>query len=150
MTVQTTYGFIAPAVAGQIVDMYFNEIVSKLVETATGLGFGIAVGRGTGDNQCVVGGALGISVRELTREMDQRGAAAVTKYILGNAAAIMRKGHLYVTLGGDDAVDAGDGLGYIAATGVICAASATGATAVSNWYAESTGVVGDIIEIRLA
>jgi len=119
MTVQTEYAYIAPAVAGQIVDMYFNEIVSKLVEDATGLEFGIAVGRGTGDNQVLVAGTFGVSVRELTREMDKRGAGAVTKYIEGNSAAIMRQGHIYVTLAGDAPVLAGGLLGYVAVTGVI-------------------------------
>lgn len=150
MTIQTTYGFIAPAVAGQIVDMYFNEIVSKLVETADGLEFGVAVGRGTGDNQIVLGGDFGISVRELTREMDQRGAGAITKYILGNSAAVMRKGHVWALLaGGALGCVPGTVLGYVAADGTIGVGTDAAVTAVTNWIAESTAAVGELVEVRL-
>lgn len=152
MTVQTAYGFIAPAVAGQIVDMYFNEIVSKLVETAAGLEFGVAVGRGTGDNQVVLAGTYGISVRELTREMDKRGAGAVTKYVLGNAAAIMRKGHVWVKLdaGSTLGVSPGDAVHYMPVTGVLVDSTTATSVAIPGATFEGTAAAGELVEVRLA
>lgn len=151
MSVQTTYGLIVKAVAGQLVDMYFNEVVSKLVEDAAGMNFGKAVVQGTADEQVKLGiGSFGICVRELTREADSRGTGATTKYLQNNAAAVMRQGHIYVELITAAApVSPGDAVaalanGDIVATGTALSTDITGATF------EASAAAGDIVEIRLA
>lgn len=151
MTIQTTYGYIKSAVAGQLVDMYTNEIVSKLIEDVAGCAFGKAVVRGTADNQVKLGvGSFGIAVRELTREADKRGTGAATTYLYGNSAAILRKGHINVELGtAAGGVSAGDVVaalpdGTIVKTGTATAVDIAGATF------EEAGATGDIVEIRLA
>lgn len=151
MSVQTSYGLIAKAVAGQLRDTYFNEIVSRLVEDATGMEFGKAVVRGTGDDQCKLGvGSFGIAVRELSREMDKRGAGAVTKYNLNSSAAILRQGHIYVELITAAApVAAGDDVAAMA-NGDIVASGTASSTDIAGATFEAAASAGDVVEIRLA
>lgn len=151
-TVQTEYAYISTAVAGQLVDMYFNEVVSMIIEETDGVEFGKALVRGTNANQVSLGvGTFGIAVRELTREMDQRGSAAVTKYNDGNGAAVMRKGHIYVELDATSAASAVAG-GQVAALadGSIVTSGTTDATDISGATFEAAADAGDIVEIRLA
>lgn len=151
MTIQTTYGYIKPAVAGQLVDMYTNEIVSKKVSDAAGLLFGIAVDR-DGDLGVAAGSAgFGISVRELTREADVRGTGAITKYNQYNSAAILRKGHVYVELGtAAGGVAAGDVVAALTADGTIVKTGTALAVDITGATFESAAVTGDVVEIRLA
>jgi hypothetical protein len=107
------YGNIAFAVAGQIVDLYFHEIVSAEVKTAA-IVFGTPVAYES-DGTVValtdgtdVSAFKGIAVRELAREMNIRGALAVTEYVVGAVAGIMRKGHIYVTIADDALINMGN------------------------------------------
>lgn len=152
MSVQTTYGLIAKATEGQLVDMYFNEVVSRLIEDSAGIGFGKAVVRGTdADRQVKAGvGSFGITVRELTREMDKRGAGAVTKYIQNNAAAILRKGNVYIKLvTAATAVAAGDTVAALPNGDIVKSGTAT-AVDIAGATFEAAASEGDIVEIRLA
>lgn len=153
------YGNIAFAVAGQIVDLYFHEIVSAEVATAA-VEFGTPVnaeadGSVTGlTDGTVITGFKGIAVRELAREMDVRGVAGVTKYLVGNVAGIMRKGHIYVQMAADALVGATvgglvytkDGAFYGSANG----AATDGLVAIPNATFESIAAAGAIAEVRLA
>lgn len=153
------YGNIAFAIAGQIVDLYFHEIISAEVETAA-INFGTPVNYGTGSmvtelaDGTDITGFKGIAVRELAREMDIRGAQAVTKYNVGAVAGIMRKGHIYVALADDSAADAVIGAGVFTNGGLFygttAGASADGLVAIPNATYETAGTAGDIVEIRLA
>lgn len=139
------YGNIAFAVAGQIVDLYFHEIVSASVTEE--ITFGSVVSQNADGTVSLGGTFFGIAVRELAREMDVRGVAAVTKYVLGNTAGVMRKGHIYVTLAGATAAAIG-GAVYTDGSGAITAVVSD--TAIAGATFESAGVTGDIVQIRLA
>lgn len=153
------YGNIAFAVAGQIVDLYFHEIVSAEVATAD-IEFGVPVnfeadGTVTGlTDGTDITAFKGIAVRQLAREMDVRGAGAVTKYIVGNVAGIMRKGHIYVAVAADALVGATvggavytkDGAFYGSANG----AATDGLVAIPGASFETVAAAGSIAEVRLA
>lgn len=153
------YGNIAFAVAGQIVDLYFHEIVSAEVKTAE-IEFGVPVNaESDGTVTALTDGTAitafkGIAVRELAREMNVRGATAVTKYKVGAAAGIMRKGHIYVSVAADALVGAAIG-GLVYTKGGAFYGSANGAAtdglvAIPGATFESVAVAGAIAEIRLA
>lgn len=153
------YGNIAFAVAGQIVDLYFNEVVSAPVKTAA-IDFGSPVNfesDGTVTlltNGTAITGFKGIAVRELAREMDVRGVAAVTKYIVGAVAGIMRKGHIYVKVASDALVGAAIG-GLVYTKGGVFYGSANGAAtdglvAIPGATFESVASAGNVAELRLA
>lgn len=153
------YSNIAFAVAGQIVDLYFHEIVSAEVKTAA-IDFGSPVNQesdgsvtGLTDGTAVTG-FMGIAVRELAREMDVRGVAGVTKYKVGNVAGIMRKGHIYVQVAADALVGAAIG-GAVYTKGGLFYGSANGAAtdglvALTGVTFETVAAAGEIAEIRLA
>lgn len=153
------YGNIAFAVAGQIVDLYFHEIVSAQVKTAT-IEFGAPVAAeadGTVINLTDgtdVGSFKGIAVRELAREMDVRGSTAVTNYTVGSTAGIMRQGHIYVTIADDALVGATVG-GAVYTNGGAFYGSANGAAtdgleAIPGATFETVAAAGAVAEIRLA
>ena len=153
------YGNISFAVAGQIVDLYFHEIVSAEVKTAA-INFGTPVNaEADGTVTALTDGTAitafkGIAVRELAREMDIRGALAVTKYVVGAVAGIMRKGNIYVTVAADALVGATVG-GAVFTKGGLFYGSANGAAtdglvALPGITFESVAVAGAIAEIRLA
>lgn len=153
------YGNIAFAVAGQIVDLYFHEIVSAPVKT-TAVEFGQPVNAESDGTVTPLtdGTAItafkGIAVRELAREMDVRGADAVTKYEVGAVAGIMRKGHIYVQVAADALVGAAIG-GAVYTKGGAFYGSANGAAtdglvAIPDATFETVAAAGGIAEIRLA
>lgn len=151
------YGNIPFAVAGQIMDLYFHEIVSREVKDAT-LDFGAPVIQNADGTISVAtdgtaGVLFGIAVRELTREMDVRGYDGVTKYILGNVAAVMLKGHLYVQLAADSAADtAVEGAVYFSNGMFYGSALGSGAetlVAIPGAKYQSVGTAGDIVEVYL-
>lgn len=149
MSVQDTYGYIKLAVAGQLVDMYFNEVVSMILDEADGADFGAAVVRASESEVSLGIGSFGILVKELTREADARGAGAVTKYLDNNAVAVLRKGHIWVELGGSTSVTAGTQVAALA-TGVICDTGEVSSTDIPGATFETDGAVGDIVQVRIA
>ena len=153
------YGNIAFAVAGQIVDLYFNEIVSAPVKTAD-LEFGSPVNfESDGSVTLLTDGTAitafkGIAVRELAREMDVRGVAGVTKYLVGATAGIIRTGHIYVKVAADALVGAAIG-GLVYTKGGVYYGSANGAAtdglvALPGLTFETVATAGNVAEVRLA
>ena len=153
MSGQTSYDInTANAVAGQVADIGWNEIDSFLCEGAAGIGFGLAVSRGTNDGQALIGGdgtGIGITVRDLARE----GAAntGAVAYAEKETMAVMRFGSgskIFVAIptGGS----AGDPLNYNDTTGVIDAGAAVaGETDIAGATLEEDVVAGGIAKIRL-
>ena len=97
MSAQTSYSIKQPkAYAGLIYAQAPHDIVSRDVETVAGIGFGVAVSRGTNkERQIVAGGTefLGITIRSLDKE-----GAANTGAIQWNekeAAGVLRDGYIW-------------------------------------------------------
>lgn len=103
--------------AGMIADASLHDLVSKIVETAA-VAFGLAVGAGTADGSCKIGGTgfEGITVDDKTRPADQ--------YAVGEIASVAKKGVIWVTAS-TAGVNPAAPVTFTAATGVIGAGLAT-------------------------
>jgi len=150
MSVQTTYSIYTGArVHGSLSDLRDNEVESYLAEGA--VAFGVAVSRGTADNQVEVGGdgtGIGVAIRDLGREGVLR-TGALTGYADTEAVSVLRRGAINLTIpsGGS----AGDPLLYDDTTGVIDAGSAsTGETQIVGAELLETVSAGAVGACRLS
>jgi hypothetical protein len=151
MSVQTTYSLNQDvAYAGLLAEMNPKTVITKAVETAAGIDFGVVVSRGTADEQCVVGGdAAGIGIT--CRTLDREGAitTGAVKYDQYDDAAIITEGYVYVpiyTASGSP----GDDLFYNDTTGKIEVGTAsTGETQMNATLEETVSSSGQIALIRL-
>jgi hypothetical protein len=150
MSAQTSYEIKQPkAYAGLIYAQAPHDIVSRLVETVAGIGFGVAVSRGTDkERQVVVGGTdfLGITIRSLDKE-----GAANTGAIQWNeteSAGILRDGYIWATC--PAGCNPGDAVKYTNATGVLDAgAAAAGETQLDGATWETVAAAGELAVIRI-
>ena len=138
MAVQTAYNDrIATAYNGMVADQRLTEIISREVEDAT-LAIGRAVIQGTADDQVKVGAAgvyIGVTVKDVTLPPESGDV-----YQEGNTAAIITRGAIWVTVGGDVAAGAAV---YRDATGVLSATS-TDNTLVDNAMWGTTASNGNL------
>jgi len=150
MSAQVAYAISqAVAYAGLIFAQSPHDIVSRDVEGAAGIGFGVAVSRGTDkDRQAIIGGSdyLGVTVRALDRE----GAAnsGDIEYAETEAAAIMRDGYLWAIC--PTGCTPGAAVLFNDTTGILDAGTAGGGETQlngSSW--ESTTAAGALGIIRL-
>lgn len=129
MAVQTTYSDnIAPGTAGMIADMQASNVISRTVEIAAGIGFGIAVAPSATEGQVVLfagnsaNGFLGITARD--QSVDPENPDKFAQY---DNARILRKGPIWVNVTG--AVDPTD-TPYVNNTTGVISASSSGGTAI--------------------
>lgn len=150
MVAQTSYEINQPvAYAGLVFANAPSDIVSRLVETAAGIEFGVATSRGTDlERQIVVGGTnfSGITVRALDRE----GAAntAAIRYNETESAALMRFGYIWIVIpaGGNP----GDAVFYDDTTGIIDVGTAgAGETQLDGAQLDTITVAGELGVVRL-
>lgn len=114
MTRATTYTAPVKGVPGLLADDNPVFTISRAVETAAGIGFGLVCSRGTDkDKQIVLGGAtpLGIVCRS---QYYDNGAESVAQY---EEAKIIRCGFVYLNIA--TTANAGSALCYRTATGVV-------------------------------
>lgn len=136
--IQTSYPlYQAVAFEGMVANSIPRTVISRLVETAAGIGFGKVAVRGTADNQCRVAavglGFLGITIADPTQV-----GGTVDTYPQYAVAAIMTKGAVWVQA--SVAVADGDPVYFVPATGVLTNAS-SGNTLIPNavWDTTTTG-----------
>ncbi|PWT71217.1 MAG: hypothetical protein C5B60_11175 [Chloroflexi bacterium] len=135
--VQTDYApQIRAGVNGLIADEVDNSVQTYVVETAAGIGFGLAVSQGVNDIGCIVGGTLakflGITRRDMTLALAPVDPLSSTPLPLDTYgqrtnAGVMSRGHMWVVPGAT--VAAADPVYFVAATGQLTnSASGTAAT----------------------
>jgi len=116
--VQNSYSeTMRPAVAGMVANLTNADADTRIVETAAGIGFGLAVGQGAAARGAVLGAATaagfaGISIRDVG--LDPRDGDI---YRQGASSAVLTDGDIWVVTGG--AVAAGDNVVFEAATGIL-------------------------------
>jgi len=143
-TVQSTYSDnITAGVAGGIANEEPRVLISRTVEDAAGIAFGLGVIQGTADKGCVVGtgsaAIIGVTVRDQSVN-----PATPNLFDEDDTARIMTKGVIWaVNTGG---VVAGDIVHSLAAG----ALGKTGGTLVPNARWETTALTGVIAQLRLA
>lgn len=148
--VQSTYGDLAKAIAGQVADMNPQEIVSKIAEGA--ISYGYPVVRGTADNQgkipAATGGKfLGVCVRTLGGHSQSDNVIKVADEELAN---VMRSGYIWVIT--EQAVVAGDPVYFVHTTTVgkfRKDANTNLADAISGATFETSAAAGELVLIRL-
>lgn len=151
MSAQTTYAINqAIAYAGLIYAQAPKDVVSLIAEPAAGIGFGVAVQRGTdADKECDLAGAtafIGITVRDLAREgVANTGAIKYDQY---ETCAVMRKGYIWAVC--PTGCAPGDSVNYVDDTGVLdSGAAGAGETQLDGATWETTAAAGELAVIRL-
>ena len=151
MSAQTSYSINQnKAYAGLVYAQAPHDIVSRAVETAAGIGFGVAVARGTdADKQIDLAGSadfLGITIRSLEKE----GAAntAATQWNENETAGVLRKGYIWAVC--PAGCVPGNAVKYTDGTGVLDAGAAgAGETQLDGATWETTAAAGELAVIRL-
>ena len=147
--VQNSYSeTMRPAVAGMVANLTNADADTRIVETAAGIGFGLAVGQGAGVRGAVLGAAaaagfVGISIRDVV--LDPRDGDT---YRQGASSAVLTEGDIWVATGG--AVAAGDNVVFEAATGILSSLPADAthfAIAGARWMTGATN--GGLAVVRL-
>lgn len=140
---QGTYNTdFAAGYAGMIADTALCDVSSRIVENAV-VAFGLAVGRGTADGSCRLGGTgfEGITVADKSRDGND---TAVDQYDVGEMAGVIRKGTIWVTASTN--VSPADPVTFTAATGVIGAGLAT---TIAGAKFETTVTSGNLVRVYL-
>jgi hypothetical protein len=144
--VQTTYGTVhSPAVEGMVANMEDHNVITRVLESAAGIGFGKIAMRGTVDGTIKVSAAasdyLGITVLDTTQAQDS--------FLQYANVPVMTKGVIWVTAGAT--VVQGDPVYYVPATGVLTNVDGGGAnTLVPNATWDSSAASGALAKLRLA
>lgn len=143
--VQTAYSDkMSYAYNGMVADSRLTDILSREVEDAT-LAVGIAVIKGTADDQVKIGAAgtyVGITVKDVTLPPD---ATNQDKYLQKQTCAVITRGAVWVVA--PAAITAGQAAYYTAA-GVVTNVS-SGNTAIPNAAFETSGALGALVRVGL-
>lgn len=147
MSVQTNYSDNIPVgYAGAIANEEPRTLISRTVEDAAGIGFGIAVSQGTNDKGCVASADsdvppdfLGVTVRDQSVNPD-----TPSKFAQNEEARIMTQGVIWVAnVGG---VIAGAAV-HVNGTGTL---GSSGGVAIPGARWETTAANGELAQLRLA
>ena len=145
MPIQTAYAdTIAVSYPGEVADLGLSDVISRDIETAGGVPFGVAVIQGTADRQAKLGTAgvfIGITVRDQTLVGDTH----PDKYLVQETAGVMTRGVIWVLAG--EAVVAGDVV-YRTATGTLNKTAASN-TLIAGARWETSAASGALARLRL-
>jgi len=151
MSAQTSYDIRqGKAYAGLIFAQAPHDIVSRAVETAGGIAFGVAVTRGTDADKQIVPAAsadfLGITIRSLEKE---GGTAGAIQWNAKETAGVMRSGYIWAVC--PTGCVPGDPVSYADGTGVLDSGDAgIGSTNLVGSAWETTAVAGELAVVRLS
>ena len=151
MSAQTSYDIRqGKAYAGLIYAQAPHDIVSRSVETVAGIGFGVAVTRGTDADKQIVPAAsadfLGVTIRSLEQEGGEAGAI---KWDVKETAGVMRSGYIWAVC--PTGCVPGDPVSYADGTGVLDSGDAgIGSTNLVGSAWETTAVAGELAVVRLS
>lgn len=149
MAVQSTYlDNMAAAYNGMIANGEPNVLISRLVETEAGIGFGVPVIQGTADNQCDVVAAstnevIGITVRDQSTTDDT--------FAENDSALLIRNGVIWVTVTDAGGVAAGDPVWVLVSNGTFSNADAgtDGSLRLAGCRWETSAANGALAAIRV-
>jgi hypothetical protein len=145
MALQTTYNeTLSAAVAGAQATEIPATVLSRTVETAAGIGFGIAVEQGAQDKGCALfdgGTVLGITLLD-------RGATGEDKYVQYESARVMTKGDIWVLC--TTGCSAGDPVYVRPSNNTFQNSSANSGVQIANARWETSAGAGALAVVRLA
>lgn len=137
------------AVAGMVANMTNYDADTGIVETAGGIGFGLAVSQGTADDGILIGASAaakfrGISIRDVTLAPGDN-----DKYQRYANISVLTEGDIWVTTGG--AVNAGDDVTFDSGTGVLSSAASSGTQfTISGARWMTSAGSGELAVVRLS
>lgn len=137
---QTTYAqTIRPGLPGMPATMHGYNADTRVVETAAGIGFGLAVSQGVADKGVLLGGTapVGVSMRDVT--LVHSASADLDKYVDNENMSVLVQGDIWVLT--DSAVTKGGVCSYDNTTGALgSTAPGAGRTAFpGRWQTSTTG-----------
>jgi hypothetical protein len=142
MTTQTSYLERQPkAFAGQVASMREYDSITRSCETAAGIGFGLAVGRGSADHGCVIGGALNIFLGATIRDVTLMSSQS-DKYAQYQNVGILSMGDIWVQVTGTPGP--GDPVHFNASTGVFASSGGSGPILGARWIETSENGLGRV------
>lgn len=148
-SVQSNYpDNIRSGVKGQIINTVPSTVISRTVESEDGLEFGAAAAQGDGDKGVKAFGTgdtaiVGIAVRE--RSLD---ANTPNKFARYDTARLITKGVVLVEA--SVAVDAGDPVFVVPATGAFAKTSASSAVQIPGARWDTSAGASELAEVRLS
>lgn len=145
--VQTTYNeTLAPAVEGMVANTEPKVTISRIIESAAGIGFGKVACQGATANTVKVAAAAGI-FRGITIHDVTLPPTNGDKYIQKDICALMTKGVIWVLASVN--VVASDPVYFVPATGVLT--NVVGANIlIADAMWDSTAQAGNLAKLRLA
>lgn len=147
----------APGRPGQIANLANCRVDSRAVETADGIGFGLAVSQGSNDNGCILGSAaasgtfvsttfVGITVNDIFRYPPD--ATHTDEYAQNDVAGVLSDGDIWVSP--DNAVVDGANVTFNRLTGRLSsAAAAEDQPSVPGARWMTTAAANGIAKVRL-
>lgn len=142
MTTQTSYLERQPkGFAGQVASMRDYDSYTRTCETSAGIGFGLAVGRGSNDHGAVIGGTLPLFLGATIRDITLMGSQS-DKYAQYQNMGILKYGEIWVQVTGTPGP--GDPVHYNATTGVFAASGGTGPVLGARWMETSENGLGRV------
>ena len=117
--VQTNYTqYILPAQNGMLADEINWAADTRIVETAGGIGFGLAVSQGTlSDAGCIIGGSAFCGITRVDHTLALSGTLTIDSYPQNDNAGVLTMGDLWVIV--STAVVAGAAVSYNTSTGQL-------------------------------
>lgn len=154
MPIDFTYSeTMAAGVAGAIVNTEPNTLISRTVESAAGIGFGIPAARGAADGGCKLmeageTEAIGFTVLDRTTAPSDTVADTFAQY---ESARLMRSGVIWVTVTDAGGVVAGDPVWVTLATGALSNADVgtSGGLQLPGCMWESSAANGALAKLRV-
>lgn len=123
MAAQTTYSYSTPSgVPGGLLDINPYSTVSRLIEDATSIKFGLGVVKGTSDQQVKIGSGTFVGVLvERAHELEKDNSLKIEA---GEAFTVLTKGGIWGRVAYDASVAFGDDL-YVGDDGVFAKTGTT-------------------------
>jgi hypothetical protein len=118
--VQSNYNrYILAGQVGILADMINFDADTRQVETAAGIGFGLAVSQGTNANGCIIGGTAFCGITRSDPNLPASTLVTVDKYSQYDNASVVVKGDIWVAPSGTGTIHPGDAVYYNTSTGAL-------------------------------
>lgn len=141
----------AAGLVGMVADLGTAEIISRTVETAGGIAFGVPVVQGTDDRECDSDVSSATDILGITVRSQSTDPASADEYPVGDTAALLRKGVIWVTVTDAGGVAAGDPVWLKLADGTFSNADvgSSGGLKLAGCRWESTAANGALARMRV-
>ena len=118
--VQSNYNrYLLPGQVGMLADEVGFDGDTRIVETAAGIGFGLAVSQGTNADGCILGGTAFVGITRADPTLPQASSLTTDKYAQYDNAGVLIRGDIWVTPSGTGTIHPGDAVYYNTSTGAL-------------------------------